>query len=113
MPVASSITDQRTCKNRQDQRDPGRQGNPRCRDDHFPPAGDHVSPARSRRLNAKAEEREPALEQDRVAHTQRRRYDRWPQGVGRSEEHTTELQSPCNLVCRLLLEKKKSKSSRR
>src|SRR5256885_12576309 len=32
--------------------------------------------------------------------TARRR--RW-----RSEEHTSELQSPCNLVCRLLLEKKK------
>src|SRR5256885_8929981 len=33
-------------------------------------------------------------------------------GVGRasrSEEHTSELQSPCNLVCRLLLEKKKKK----
>src|SRR5256885_7372888 len=29
---------------------------------------------------------------------------------GRSEEHTSELQSPCNLVCRLLLEKKKEKS---
>src|SRR2546426_11613306 len=28
-------------------------------------------------------------------------------GSGRSEEHTSELQSPCNLVCRLLLEKKK------
>src|SRR5256885_6833964 len=28
---------------------------------------------------------------------------------GRSEEHTSELQSPCNLVCRLLLEKKKQK----
>src|SRR3989454_9011124 len=28
---------------------------------------------------------------------------------GRSEEHTSELQSPCNLVCRLLLEKKKNK----
>src|SRR5256885_8311482 len=27
--------------------------------------------------------------------------------VKRSEEHTSELQSPCNLVCRLLLEKKK------
>src|SRR5205807_7574339 len=42
-----------------------------------------------------------------------------PRGVGaccespgaraRSEEHTSELQSPCNLVCRLLLEKKKHK----
>src|SRR5256885_12006031 len=27
---------------------------------------------------------------------------------GRSEEHTSELQSPCNIVCRLLLEKKKN-----
>src|SRR5688500_19966643 len=27
--------------------------------------------------------------------------------TARSEEHTSELQSPCNLVCRLLLEKKK------
>src|SRR3989454_2947766 len=36
---------------------------------------------------------------------------RAPAGVGclaRSEEHTSELQSPCNLVCRLLLEKKKT-----
>src|SRR2546426_7118579 len=31
----------------------------------------------------------------------------------RSEEHTSELQSPCNLVCRLLLEKKKKKNERR
>src|SRR2546426_5222944 len=30
-----------------------------------------------------------------------------PELTGRSEEHTSELQSPCNLVCRLLLEKKK------
>src|SRR3989454_5735248 len=29
----------------------------------------------------------------------------------RSEEHTSELQSPCNLVCRLLLEKKKKKQA--
>src|SRR5205807_7599585 len=28
--------------------------------------------------------------------------------IGRSEEHTSELQLPCNLVCRLLLEKKKN-----
>src|SRR5256885_5157982 len=31
-----------------------------------------------------------------------------PDGDARSEEHTSELQSPCNLVCRLLLEKKKT-----
>src|SRR5256885_7338266 len=29
----------------------------------------------------------------------------------RSEEHTSELQSPCNLVCRLLLEKKKQRKA--
>src|SRR2546426_7442437 len=40
-------------------------------------------------------------------------FDRTPPPAGspapaaRSEEHTSELQSPCNLVCRLLLEKKK------
>src|SRR5256885_7113983 len=35
----------------------------------------------------------------------------WPaacEPACRSEEHTSELQSPCNLVCRLLLEKKKN-----
>src|SRR5205807_9084051 len=34
-----------------------------------------------------------------------------PGGFLRSEEHTSELQSPCNLVCRLLLEKKKKQNS--
>src|SRR2546426_5984794 len=34
-----------------------------------------------------------------------------PSATGRSEEHTSELQSPCNLVCRLLLEKKKKKTT--
>src|SRR5256885_12852996 len=34
-------------------------------------------------------------------------------GTARSEEHTSELQSPCNLVCRLLLEKKKHNSAHR
>src|SRR5256885_6496595 len=32
--------------------------------------------------------------------------------IQRSEEHTSELQSPCNLVCRLLLEKKKQLNRR-
>src|SRR5256885_10341083 len=36
---------------------------------------------------------------------------RIPPGA-RSEEHTSELQSPCNLVCRLLLEKKKKKKKK-
>src|SRR5256885_12765127 len=34
----------------------------------------------------------------------------WACANVRSEEHTSELQSPCNLVCRLLLEKKKQHS---
>src|SRR6266487_1004062 len=38
--------------------------------------------------------------------SRRRAGSRWP-GPGRSEEHTSELQSPVHLVCRLLLEKKK------
>src|SRR2546426_4530829 len=33
-------------------------------------------------------------------------------GPQKSEEHTSELQSPCNLVCRLLLEKKKKKTNK-
>src|SRR2546426_8560006 len=41
------------------------------------------------------------------------RIKEWILGIcqtgNRSEEHTSELQSPCNLVCRLLLEKKKKK----
>ncbi len=40
------------------------------------PAGDHVPPARLRRLDAQSEERQPALEQDRVADAERRGHDR-------------------------------------
>src|SRR5256885_9419547 len=42
-----------------------------------------------------------------------RHLPRSPKGAriaSRSEEHTSELQSPCNLVCRLLLEKKKKQT---
>src|SRR5258708_31696915 len=35
-------------------------------------------------------------------------YHSWEKGHNRSEEHTSELQSPDHLVCRLLLEKKKT-----
>src|SRR2546426_2328376 len=49
-------------------------------------------------------------------HEQRRRHRQVPlhlvQRAERSEEHTSELQSPCNLVCRLLLEKKKKQTPR-
>src|SRR5205807_8648843 len=42
------------------------------------------------------------------------RDDQQSNGYGlRSEEHTSELQSPCNLVCRLLLEKKKKVNIKR
>src|SRR5437762_5136046 len=40
-----------------------------------------------------------------------RRSSRWINGAQRSEEHTSELQSPMYLVCRLLLEKKKKKKT--
>src|SRR2546426_4370934 len=49
----------------------------------------------------------PAVGMDRHAGRRRGERDRGPAGRLRSEEHTSELQSPCNLVCRLLLEKKK------
>src|SRR5256885_9728461 len=46
-----------------------------------------------------------------------RAHEEWKKGhpdqAERSEEHTSELQSPCNLVCRLLLEKKKNTSVHR
>src|SRR5256885_11344571 len=50
------------------------------------------------------------LRQDRPKELERPRV-RAP--AGRSEEHTSELQSPCNLVCRLLLEKNKRGGSTR
>src|SRR2546430_5320542 len=68
-----------------------------------------------RRRDAKEEETEPRA--PRVAHHdreqgQREQLDRCsqPHLDRRSEEHTSELQSQSNLVCRLLLEKKKTKS---
>src|SRR5256885_12052408 len=52
-----------------------------------------------------ARPRLPRLEHRGVSAARSRPGARRP---GRSEEHTSELQSPCNLVCRLLLEKKKN-----
>src|SRR2546426_9059549 len=48
--------------------------------------------------------RRPQRRAPAAAHHHRTRRPR----ARRSEEHTSELQSPCNLVCRLLLEKKKT-----
>src|SRR5256885_6268165 len=68
---------------------------------------------RSAQLKRQPVDRRAAVENDRLAvldHCCRPRGDRVlliHLNRGRSEEHTSELQSPCNLVCRLLLEKKK------
>src|SRR2546426_1199565 len=54
----------------------------------------------------------PSLPGSRPALASRRRTGSSRGGTptaARSEEHTSELQSPCNLVCRLLLEKKKKR----
>src|SRR5256885_11936136 len=48
-----------------------------------------------------------SLRRNAIAVAQRRSTALW----WRSEEHTSELQSPCNLVCRLLLEKKNQPST--
>src|SRR5256885_7211002 len=48
-----------------------------------------------------------------TGHGRRGRQQHGGRGGCRSEEHTSELQSPCNLVCRLLLEKKKKKQAQR
>src|SRR5256885_11432537 len=60
-------------------------------------AGDGPGSCRRRRPHLRA----LRLGRRRLLGAQRHLPDR------RSEEHTSELQSPCNLVCRLLLEKKK------
>src|SRR5256885_8326511 len=66
------------------------------------------------RIRAGAKQREPArVKSGRVHHPadEEVRLLKAPAVVARSEEHTSELQSPCNLVCRLLLEKKKKRYS--
>src|SRR5256885_12315611 len=56
--------------------------------------------------------RDPAHQRRADAECRKRAGRRFERDVAllRSEEHTSELQSPCNLVCRLLLEKKKTKT---
>src|SRR2546426_5494908 len=54
---------------------------------------------------------QPALQQHHELGDRQRWGDQTCLRLSRSEEHTSELQSPCNLVCRLLLEKKKNKKS--
>src|SRR5256885_10276537 len=66
------------------------------------------SPPLSQSRAAGAPLRPPRRARPPTARPPRHRYAGPPGGSRpRSEEHTSELQSPCNLVCRLLLEKKK------
>src|SRR2546426_5009378 len=71
----------------------------------------HVGRAGARRAHGRLERLGPVeLFEEVMEAEQRARSRRWVAEVRadvRSEEHTSELQSPCNLVCRLLLEKKK------
>src|SRR5256885_10926980 len=55
-----------------------------------------------------AAQRNAVIELVRVAPVAEQLAKRFAKAGHRSEEHTSELQSPCNLVCRLLLEKKKT-----
>src|SRR3989454_2747961 len=63
------------------------------------PAGSHVTPLSNERLRERLNGPGPAL--FRTPRISSKKATRVP---SRSEEHTSELQSPCNLVCRLLLE---------
>src|SRR2546430_4241243 len=67
----------------------------------------------TRRERSRRERGEPrVVGRDRDEHDGERREGRGRERVDRSEEHTSELQSQSNLVCRLLLEKKKSNPRR-
>src|SRR2546430_11552076 len=63
------------------------------------------------RAGERGQRREPGEQQQRRYRvgTSRRMLERGCRPLRRSEEHTSELQSQSNLVCRLLLEKKKMK----
>src|SRR5205807_4720734 len=71
--------------------------------------GDHGNEARSgrgylRRSGSHLGSRGPGVDAQSLVRLRPHNVER---RIPRSEEHTSELQSPCNLVCRLLLEKKK------
>src|SRR5437879_10982023 len=102
------------------------------RDDGHPAAGDECRPQRrqpqlellellihhdAKRLKQAREVRRPRARAqclaDRVHEVVTRDERRVAPPLHRSEEHTSELQSPMYLVCRLLLEKKKKTTTRR
>src|SRR5688572_31034039 len=65
-----------------------------------------------RRRRAEDAEADPAQSPGRIRARRTAARERWPAGP-RSEEHTSELQSQSNLVCRLLLEKKKKTKNKK
>src|SRR3989454_2128579 len=67
----------------------------------------------ARRVGSARASEEQSARRSQVLRSRQRQTLRGSRGDSRpwrSEEHTSELQSPCNLVCRLLLEKKKKKN---
>src|SRR2546426_6450547 len=66
-----------------------------------------VVPANAELLDHRVWLSQPEFAQRRLQRLLHELLQRNVQPAERSEEHTSELQSPCNLVCRLLLEKKK------
>src|SRR5256885_6867906 len=61
------------------------------------------------RSDLDVEATEPAVDEIHAVEDRRGKGEPMPPDIAeRSEEHTSELQSPCNFVCRLLLEKKNS-----
>src|SRR2546426_8736843 len=66
-----------------------------------------ISPSPARPRKASNESTIRRCDRRRWHRRSRDRLGAGPAQPRRSEEHTSELQSPCNLVCRLLLEKKK------
>src|SRR3989449_5020707 len=73
----------------------------------YPPIATTRSARRTRRVGSCAKETTRRQGSLATLRTNRRRT---PVGMHRSEEHTSELQSRLHLVCRLLLEKKKTKT---
>src|SRR2546426_4987186 len=86
-----------------------------CKPRHLVVAFDlhpHVELPRAQGLHALLQPLEPRGEapDHRIGADTDRDHEQREDEEQRSEEHTSELQSPCNLVCRLLLEKKKKKT---
>src|SRR5437588_8917565 len=71
---------------------------------------EHHAPRGRGRRHAQTQKRERRLRQNSARHAEARLHDERLHCV-RSEEHTSELQSHSDLVCRLLLEKKKKKNT--